>query len=528
MGRALTQWFEKRKSHVPMLRTLLLKLLVKSRGLSGLSKISHNRFIKKNSREFGWFCDLLAPFSSDANKIHDRLNPFKDLKGYRSFEKAFAKVELTGEGMEEFNTILKRDTSSHDKKLVYFPQTFPGLFCFFYRTALNTELPRVLSEWLSESSSNLGDKNHHLLSCMIRSMQQGSSLLAVDRKSDDDDLATSRIAAHVLVAAMDPGSCGLKQFLFKCIFHPEELRGSWFPCMANDVEAEVARLFGNELGFYRCPNGLHYFPNLSSFVTRSSFSGHMYGIGNCKRAWVEGKCADCGAKIGGTGHQLLSSNADIKSGPSDRSPSGYCASTRSSEITLTYRQMKPENFRFLRLLMHCALSLSSFLFVGEDSWYESILQACNREYLQASKPADLVEYFENQAREDWKVLKRLATAGTRVDPTTLQCRIHAFLENHPSHSSHKEGTFPTLALRNKFEQIFQGHTDLLFAQSSQNVTTCENDRMLFERFLQNADRNMDLGSVLASPVRQPLWRPRKPRFSTSVMEMELQKWYVSN
>ena len=38
------------------------------------------------------------------------------------------------------------------------------------------------------------------------------------------------------------------------------------------------------------------------------FSGHVYCIGDCGGAMVEAKCPECGSKIGGTQHRLLSDN----------------------------------------------------------------------------------------------------------------------------------------------------------------------------------------------------------------------------
>ena len=47
--------------------------------------------------------------------------------------------------------------------------------------------------------------------------------------------------------------------------------------------------------FYKCPNG------------------HFYLIGECGGAMEESRCNECGAKIGGSNHQLTSGNqhADI-------------------------------------------------------------------------------------------------------------------------------------------------------------------------------------------------------------------------
>jgi hypothetical protein len=38
-------------------------------------------------------------------------------------------------------------------------------------------------------------------------------------------------------------------------------------------------------------------------------SGHIYCIGECGGATQEGKCPECGTKIGGTQHRLVSDNS---------------------------------------------------------------------------------------------------------------------------------------------------------------------------------------------------------------------------
>ncbi|KAF5286003.1 hypothetical protein FQR65_LT13000 [Abscondita terminalis] len=54
--------------------------------------------------------------------------------------------------------------------------------------------------------------------------------------------------------------------------------------------------------WYKCPNG------------------HVYAIGECGGAMQIGKCADCGATIGGTNHALLSSNAHAPEVDGSRHP----------------------------------------------------------------------------------------------------------------------------------------------------------------------------------------------------------------
>lgn len=137
------------------------------------------------------------------------------------------------------------------------------------------------------------------------------------------------------------------QTLARLINSPSQFAHSYLPCMPQDNMFDVQRAVRtasrghDNPTFYECPNG------------------HPYVLFNCGQPWVEYTCDTCGAKIGGTNHNLLSGNKRMNI--EDQTKTGYCLSyaRNSADNPITDRSLSSQNYHVLRFLIHACLYLAS-------------------------------------------------------------------------------------------------------------------------------------------------------------------------
>ncbi|XP_052808603.1 E3 ubiquitin-protein ligase rnf213-alpha-like isoform X2 [Mya arenaria] len=119
------------------------------------------------------------------------------------------------------------------------------------------------------------------------------------------------------------------------------IRGMFLPTMPQDdfteiQEAMLANRGGENPVFYRCPNG------------------HPYVIGNCGRPYQVAKCKDCGADIGGQGHQALPGNAIHAGG--DNTIRGHILGRAVPNAPLRpERELSALHCCVIRLLLHMSM-----------------------------------------------------------------------------------------------------------------------------------------------------------------------------
>ncbi|XP_021359260.1 E3 ubiquitin-protein ligase rnf213-alpha-like isoform X2 [Mizuhopecten yessoensis] len=92
-------------------------------------------------------------------------------------------------------------------------------------------------------------------------------------------------------------------------------------------------------------------------------NGHPYIIANCGRPWVESKCTECGAAIGGTGHKFSKGNRKVQESDFVTDPTQDQGHVLGDPTTRTassaVRDLTPVSSGILRLFTHAALLLGA-------------------------------------------------------------------------------------------------------------------------------------------------------------------------
>ena len=131
-------------------------------------------------------------------------------------------------------------------------------------------------------------------------------------------------------SSLNQPAAGLAQFFSALIQSPESLQNKFLPSMPHDVKFQVlqsamrdgpAKRTGGNMKYYQCPNG------------------HVYGITDCTQPNDAGRCADCGANIGGIGrnYQLQAGNT-VMGNNGDNAQPGYII-RRMENLTEGVREM---------------------------------------------------------------------------------------------------------------------------------------------------------------------------------------------
>ena len=183
--------------------------------------------------------------------------------------------------------------------------------------------------------------------------------------------------------------------------------------MRDDKRFEILQLFqdGQVAGadsttWYQCPNG------------------HPYSIGNCGQAMMTGTCADCGAPIGGGGHQLRGDNqrANVR----DETPTGYALNKKEIASPTAERDLSLVGVALLRVLLHAVAlaSISTGSAAARTQATASMLAACHQSV------TDLPQPNQDGGMEAWLIerlrlsLDALSKSVSRnVDDAATLCHV---------------------------------------------------------------------------------------------------------
>ena len=120
---------------------------------------------------------------------------------------------------------------------------------------------------------------------------------------------------------------------------------SFIPTMPQDNIFDIrnALVAGNAQDapkFYECPNG------------------HPYVLFDCGRPWIIHNCKSCGARIGGTNHNLLDNNRQIE--VKDTTVRGYCLKDAAAlkEEPMAERELSSTQFNLVRFFIHACMYFS--------------------------------------------------------------------------------------------------------------------------------------------------------------------------
>ena len=223
---------------------------------------------------------------------------------------------------------------------------------------------------------------------------------SVHSRSSPERIALSRVAVHHAAVAHNASrgdKSDIGHFFHALMYSPHSMRGRYFPQMPEDQLAMAQKVLGGR--WYRCPNG------------------HAYYVDLCGRPTVVNKCATCGAKIGGTNHNLIGDNEDIgatgtgyhlKTAISDNSEPNYllrpAKDRMEQEMLASVRDMNPQSCRLQRLFIHLSFAIGGVL--GNSEWAGKTIQVLNPTYTgKLGTKEELVTFFDEHVQNDWKILK---------------------------------------------------------------------------------------------------------------------------
>jgi hypothetical protein len=240
-----------------------------------------------------------------------------------------------------------------------------------------------------------------------------ASFLALSNASSPEHISLVRVLAHLCATAMSSPGTDHMAFFRSLIASPQELKGSFFPCMPEDITAMAVRVLGGR--WYKCVNG------------------HAYYVDACGRPTIIQKCATCGVDIGGTNHNPLPGQLDLDEkleGNTEysqvtkldgKSDPLYCfrEAKQESDPFDVPRLFTPLGNRTVRFLLHASLILGA---VAHGSQWDTLVRPMlNPTY---SNPTNIAESFIEHLTQDFGIIKRILRKSD--DDTALA--IHILLE----------------------------------------------------------------------------------------------------
>ncbi|XP_052807608.1 E3 ubiquitin-protein ligase rnf213-alpha-like isoform X3 [Mya arenaria] len=207
------------------------------------------------------------------------------------------------------------------------------------RTA-NTESLKKIAAFLGTTENQ---RNKLLLKQMMNNTLEPGQLVTVQGSDTRRQGVQCLIVHFMTVLAQLNGDRTLLHLFLAMIRGDPAIRGMFLPTMLQDDFTEVQEaMLGSRGGenpvFYRCPNG------------------HPYVIGNCGRPYHVAKCKDCGADIGGQGHQALPGN--VKHAGGDNTLRGHILGRAVRNAPLRpERELSALHCCVIRLLLHMSMFL---------------------------------------------------------------------------------------------------------------------------------------------------------------------------
>ena len=274
----------------------------------------------------------------------------------------------------------------------------------------------ALLTWLRTSASlNLEPAERQLLVfCAGGSLEASSGskdcvdYLTLDKQSSPEKIAIVRLLVHLSASAMAAENGSQLHFMRRLLFNPEELKDNFWPTMPDDplhMAMQALMAAGADRGanrWFTCPNG------------------HPFAIGQCGGAMEEARCPECGEKIGGRDHTLVSTNKVIgkteggddkalfkKTIAEDKSDKNYCLRTAPEEADKHYscRALDSKSTRTLRIMMHGIMAVAHA--VGGESWWMKMCISINQSYTKTEDVANPSAFILAHLRQDVNILKEL-------------------------------------------------------------------------------------------------------------------------
>uniref|UniRef100_A0A7S2DCV1 RZ-type domain-containing protein n=1 Tax=Octactis speculum TaxID=3111310 RepID=A0A7S2DCV1_9STRA len=349
-----------------------------------------------------------------------RLNPLAGLPGFQEMRGLIAAALVSG-SVDEFNAGLSKLVDAMGG-----PVLRPALAAaLFYEVKLLEVLPstkgsvtsqhaRALVAWLETAPEALrrcfpDEADLPVLLALAgggggesQKSAQHSDLLRLDPTSSPEALLRMQLMVHLAVAAL---ACGSDNTAAPdsplALFHtllvaPERLKDSWLPCMPEDVLKMAQDVMGGR--WYMCPNK------------------HPFYVDLCGRPTVIQTCAECGAEIGGTDHNLIGDNVDMgdvgtelyqKTVLEDTSERHYCLGPASAEHKDRFkavRALNPTSYRALQFFLH------SIMLTGlgaSDAWQARASHIINEDFAQTGGEGGIRPFLEAHCDANWRALKEL-------------------------------------------------------------------------------------------------------------------------
>ncbi|KAG7491231.1 hypothetical protein MATL_G00000820, partial [Megalops atlanticus] len=196
---------------------------------------------------------------------------------------------------------------------------------------------------------------------------------------------------------------GLLSPLHQLASEPGTMAASFLPTMPDDHASEALRLVnpGGQSRIYYCRNR------------------HPCIVGECGRPMQLGRCADCGAHIGGQNHTAVAGFTQATSSIRDQTRTGHVLGAARRRSDAPDRQVSLAEWTVLRLCTHLALLL------GAVRHHQGVSAVIHPEV------ADVWEFLWEHLERDMEVLGR--SLGQNVDNTAVT--IHLVLQGLLQHAT---------------------------------------------------------------------------------------------
>ncbi|XP_019896923.2 E3 ubiquitin-protein ligase rnf213-alpha isoform X2 [Esox lucius] len=265
-------------------------------------------------------------------------------ENYKTIRDMVGKAIVEGR-IKEIDQACKASSCPQNTRTLYLLLILFREVTCLYRTANHDlrpkpELCQALVDFI-KTSKVLADQDVKLFAQDLVTNQLGP--LTVQAGASGAHLVVVELAIH-LTAVLLCGSQGLLMPLQQLALVPTNMERAFIPTMPEDMLAAARQVFQDKekLRWYNCPNG------------------HPCAIGECGRPTETSRCVDCGAEIGGKGHNPVQGFTDAPNG--DTTQTGHILgdpSRRDNPDMRDTKNMSSVPFNLIRLLTHMAMLLGA-------------------------------------------------------------------------------------------------------------------------------------------------------------------------
>eukprot|EP00397_Hematodinium_sp_SG-2012_P000011 GEMP01000011.1.p1 GENE.GEMP01000011.1~~GEMP01000011.1.p1 ORF type:complete len:5020 (+),score=1237.73 GEMP01000011.1:156-15215(+) len=457
------KWLE-RNNNVPY-RSMRLFVLKHLNHMGGHTELQ-NALTRVPLSEAPWVRQWLEEHDTSFERfvgasVLPKWDPFGDIESYNvACKDALHKFVLSNgsdvESLDLFATRMEKDSKTGKRKLLagfaLALATEAGIQ-YAQPVARRPECLLTLHAWIEKSAAlKVSREIKNLLLIFSGSTEKiannphMSNFVLNANGATGEIIFQYRFLAHVFAACLDAGENSPMRFFANMLFCPEKLTGTYLVCMDQDLRDMLQKVMQGEEGytvdmsrFYQCRNG------------------HQYYIGNCGKAYTQGKCPECGEVIGGGGHVLAEGNVQMSK--EDKSPTGYTFPSvkeqTDQEMYDQRRDLPPASYRCLRTILHAVMLLGVAARSDKGSskvcLYEPMFTKTHAK-LRGSEE----EWFAQQFHRDWVFLKKLLVHNVEEVSKVL----HELLSKLMVAEAPKCRKFITVEERNRYEifledQFFQ-------------------------------------------------------------------------